>query len=132
MTNSTSEINQYEIDVLRETNATASFRDLLESNRDELEPIARWGDGEGGYMLSIIKEVFSLGMEPRPRTVKKKAISQVLRTKVFERDMYRCKHCEAHLDLCADHIIAESNGGPTNLGNLQTLCRPCNSIKGAK
>lgn len=59
----------------------------------------------------------------------KKSIPQSLRTKVFERDMYRCLRCGSHQDLSADHIVPESEGGPTSEENLQTLCRPCNSWK---
>ena len=116
--------------ITAEHEATALFRELLEQHRDELAPIARWGDGEGGYMLTVIQEVFCLVSEPQNQPRKKKVISQALRTKVFERDRYRCKHCYTHLDLCVDHIIAEAIGGPTNLDNLQTLCRSCNSKKG--
>jgi len=116
--------------IAAERDAAVLFRELLEQHKDELSPIARWGDGEGGYMLTVIQDVFSLTEEPQARQIRKKVISQVMRTKVFERDLYRCKHCGTHLDLCADHIVAEANGGPTNLDNLQTLCRSCNSKKG--
>ena len=30
------------------------------------------------------------------------------------------------------HVYPEVRGGSSELDNLQTLCRPCNSIKGAK
>jgi len=116
--------------IAAEREATVLFRELLEQHRDELAPIARWGDGEGGYMLTVIQDVFCLTSEPQAQPSKKKVISQAMRTKVFERDLYRCKHCGTHLDLCADHIVAEANGGPTHLDNLQTLCRSCNSKKG--
>lgn len=65
-------------------------------------------------------------------TYQKKKIDGNLRRKVFERDAYRCKHCDGWEDLCADHVVAESKGGPTTLDNLQTLCRSCNSRKGVK
>jgi 5-methylcytosine-specific restriction endonuclease McrA len=63
---------------------------------------------------------------------KKKDISSSLRKAVFERDFYRCKKCESHIDLCCDHIHPESKGGETTLDNLQTLCRSCNSKKGTQ
>lgn len=63
---------------------------------------------------------------------KKKKISATLRTKVFERDKYRCVHCGTHKNLCVDHIHPESLGGPTEFDNLQTLCRSCNSKKGTR
>jgi 5-methylcytosine-specific restriction endonuclease McrA len=60
----------------------------------------------------------------------KASIPNSLRTAVFERDAYRCKHCDSHIDLTADHIVPESKGGETTLENLQTLCRSCNCKKG--
>ena len=63
---------------------------------------------------------------------RKKTITRLIRKQVFERDAYRCKHCETHFDLTVDHIIPESKGGTLSLSNLQTLCRSCNSSKGVK
>lgn len=68
---------------------------------------------------------------PRPAYVKAK-ISRSLAKAVFERDAYRCVTCGDHRDLTCDHIHPESLGGPTTLENLQTMCRPCNSRKGAR
>lgn len=62
----------------------------------------------------------------------KKPIPQGLRTKVFERDGFRCQLCGAQKDLRADHIHPERHGGPTTLENLQTLCQSCNGKKGAR
>lgn len=70
--------------------------------------------------------------EPLEKWQSKKAICSKLRWQVFKRDKYRCKHCFTDEDLTVDHIIAESLGGPTIIENLQTLCRPCNSRKGAR
>ena len=42
-----------------------------------------------------------------------------------------CLHCGTRRYLSLDHIIAESRGGPSTIENLQTLCRSCNSKKGA-
>ena len=71
---------------------------------------------------------------PKPENTghQKAKISQSLRRRVFERDAYRCRTCGEHKDLTADHIHPESRGGETRLENLQTLCKPCNSRKGAK
>lgn len=63
---------------------------------------------------------------PRP------AIPAWLRWKVFRRDHYKCVECGRHWDLSADHVIPYSKGGPTTLENLQTLCKRCNSKKGAR
>lgn len=62
----------------------------------------------------------------------KQPIPQGLRTKVFERDMYRCLKCGSHMNLTVDHIHPEVLGGGLEPDNLQTLCRSCNSKKGTK
>lgn len=69
---------------------------------------------------------------PALRRPTKAVIPHHLRQAVYERDLYRCRHCGTHLDLTIDHVIAESLGGPTTFENLQTLCRPCNSMKGTR
>lgn len=63
--------------------------------------------------------------------MEKKKIPGRLRTRVFERDAYRCLKCGDHQGLAADHITPESLGGETTLDNLQTLCKRCNSEKRA-
>ena len=55
-----------------------------------------------------------------------------LRMAVFRRDGFRCVVCDDDADLMADHIVPESKGGLTVFENLQTLCRTCNSRKGAR
>lgn len=62
----------------------------------------------------------------------KPKIPQPLRWEVFKRDGYTCGECGSREDLTCDHIEAESKGGPTTLENLRTLCRSCNSKKGAR
>ncbi len=62
----------------------------------------------------------------------KAVIPGSLRTRVFERDAYRCRHCGGWVGLSVDHIQPESRGGTLELDNLQTLCRSCNSRKGAR
>ena len=51
---------------------------------------------------------------------------------VLERDQYRCVHCDSHKNLCVDHKTPIAKGGDNSTSNLQTLCRSCNSSKGAK
>lgn len=111
--------------------ALSTFKDFLRENRHVLEPISKWGDGKCGYMRDLLCEEF--GIDPfgrESRGYKKKKMSQSLRTKVFERDEYRCKECGDHQSLCVDHIYPESKGGTQALSNLQTLCRTCNLKKG--
>jgi hypothetical protein len=51
---------------------------------------------------------------------------------VFERDDWTCRHCGARRQLTVDHVVARARGGADTLANLQTLCRSCNSRKGAR
>jgi hypothetical protein len=66
-----------------------------------------------------------------------RGISLRLRFRVLQRDNFRCVICgrspaaEAHVVLHVDHIRPWSKGGPTDIGNLQTLCSKCNLGKGA-
>jgi hypothetical protein len=84
--------------------------------------------------LEFRKELEALKIpEPVPAIAYvKKPIPAKLRWAVFRRDGYRCVKCGCDEDLTADHIHPEVKGGRTGIGNLQTLCRPCNSKKGAR
>lgn len=55
-----------------------------------------------------------------------------VRAFIFKRDDYKCLCCGKDHSLSLDHIIPVNNGGLNRLGNLQTLCSPCNSSKGTK
>ena len=90
------------------------------------------GDGEGGGLLEMIRRELSISHSRSAPAYQKEKISNKLRKQVFERDAYRCRHCDTHIDLCVDHIFPESKGGDLSLDNLQTLCRSCNSKKGTK
>lgn len=85
-------------------------------------------ESEDGYLLPsfFVGRLYKTGY-----LYIKSPISSKLRWQVFQRDNYACRECGAKEDLTADHIVAEINGGETVLENLQTLCRPCNSGKGA-
>jgi len=63
---------------------------------------------------------------------KKAPIPPEIRWKVWERDNFECKICGKRTFLSIDHIFPESKGGNLTLENLQTLCKSCNSSKGAK
>lgn len=63
---------------------------------------------------------------------RREKIADALRERVYARDGYACLHCGATEDLSLDHIIPWSKGGPDNYENFQTLCRSCNSRKGAQ
>lgn len=62
----------------------------------------------------------------------KKSIPAEIRWAVWERDDYTCQTCGERKYLTIDHIYPESKGGELILGNLQTLCKSCNSKKGNK
>jgi len=50
-------------------------------------------------------------------------------------DLYKepvCKACGSTENLSVDHILAIANRGPNTRTNVQLLCKPCNSKKGAR
>lgn len=59
-------------------------------------------------------------------------LSRAQRRAIFERDGNICLHCGTRQQLTVDHIWPVSLGGGDDPSNLQTLCRPCNSRKGAR
>ncbi len=80
---------------------------------------------EGAYeMASSVLWAF------RPQRYRQ-PIPEELQRAVYERDGNRCGRCGAIDDLTLDHIRPWSLGGPDTFENLQTLCRRCNSSKGA-
>lgn len=97
------------------------------------------GDGCGGAVIDDLYKAFhAAGFETErhytPRVKSKKQLPAKLRAIVLARDGLRCKHCGCDDidEIGVDHIIAVANGGTDDLGNLQTLCRSCNSKKGTK
>lgn len=63
----------------------------------------------------------------------KKRIPSRIRRRVIERDGYWCVYCDIDLrdsEIHLDHVIPESQGGPTTYDNLQVTCRKCNTEKG--
>ena len=59
-------------------------------------------------------------------------IPKEIRWQVWERDNFKCQHCETRQMLTVDHIIPVSQGGKPILENLQTLCKQCNAKKSSK
>ena len=62
---------------------------------------------------------------------RKRKIPNNIKWEVWERDNFTCK-CGARKFLSVDHIVPESRGGKTEMDNLQTLCKSCNSKKGIR
>lgn len=122
-------------EIEREIKINEAFNALVRDNVEIFAYLWGNGDGDGGHVLGTIRQAVtgSFFKELKPRTgYSKKDIKGALRIAVLERDAYRCKHCGTHLNLTIDHIHPEVKGGKTELENLQTLCKSCNSKKGTK
>lgn len=97
----------------------------------ELADSGIWMRVEGGYFMAA-------GGDPRRpwwcliRNGSRPRIPDKKRHLVYERDGFKCVDCGSTDDLTLDHIFPWSRGGPDTIGNLQTLCKYCNSRKGAK
>lgn len=79
-----------------------------------------------GHWVAINPQCWRMPTRCRP------TIPLELRLAVYQRDDWRCVHCGARKPLSLDHIYPYSRGGLDTFENLQTLCRPCNSAKGAR
>ena len=108
---------------------------------------ARCGSGRSKFSLDeaemkglslspsdVAEAVAELSTSPFSRILERRNrrdIPAPVRREVMERDGC-CRHCGAVDDLSIDHIVPFSRGGQDTVENLQVLCRPCNSKKGAK
>lgn len=73
-----------------------------------------------------------LSQYPARRKEANRTISTfALRMMVFSRDGNACRNCGSGRKLSVDHVVPVALGGGDQLENLQTLCGPCNSRKGA-
>lgn len=65
-------------------------------------------------------------------SARKKAFKDTL----LKNGVYQCKMCKKtfsnHSDLNIDHVKPVAKGGKNNVGNLNLLCKSCNSKKGSK
>ncbi|MEQ1349605.1 HNH endonuclease [Acinetobacter junii] len=88
------------------------------------------------YEAEYYQEQFKTKMQYQSATSqsqhKKKKIGQSLRMKVYERDGFKCVTCGTQQNLSLDHIKPEVLGGESTIENLQTMCKSCNSRKGAR
>lgn len=112
-----------------------AFQVNLKRAIEESKYIHHWGDGNFGYIIqeffNTIKNYGYIEEIEQPKQVRKK-IPASIKKQVMERDEYRCISCGTHIDLCIDHIHPFIAGGGNNVENLQTMCRVCNSKKGAR
>lgn len=118
-----------------ELKAKKDFSEHVRLALEKSKIIHHWGDGHGGYLKNTFEEILSEYISQPSivsRSKNRPKISSNKRKTVLERDAYRCVNCNSHLDLCVDHICPVSKGGTNDIDNLQTLCRSCNSSKGAK
>lgn len=92
--------------------------------------IERAGDPlMGRAIMKLAGKPYRFSRSPLTRKI---PIPPDIRWVVWERDNFTCKRCGIRKHLSVDHIIPESKGGTLDMGNLQTLCRGCNSSKGAR
>lgn len=61
----------------------------------------------------------------------KRGLSAEVAKALLGRKPLGCAFCGAVGDLHLDHDVPKSRGGGNDLGNLQWLCPPCNTGKGA-
>lgn len=88
-------------------------------------------DGRNAYgppfpMMHLVRRQQYERFKARP------PIPAELRAEVYRRDGSRCLECGTDDDLTLDHIVPYSHGGPDTIDNLRTLCRSCNSRRGAR
>lgn len=78
---------------------------------------------------------FLLGGETKDRLLHIRAFSEKDKRRKYEEQGGVCAHCGEHVEYeaCeADHVTPWSQGGHTEYGNLQVLCRKCNRSKSDK
>ena len=111
------------------------MRELADLIAEECPWMWRIGNDNGGTVLNEVRSAYARrGFDTESATNgfegKRKPIPIKLRAVVFRRDNHKCLKCGAEDGLSIDHIVPVSKGGPNTLGNLQTLCMPCNISKG--
>lgn len=78
------------------------------------------------------RPLFKLESLRDPRRQEWNALRHMIVPQLIARDGAYCAHCGDERDLTIDHVRPISRGGSNELSNLQVLCRPCNSRKGAR
>lgn len=122
------------------TPATLAPQDLAPFDARALEELAENGlihedeTTPGRYHVrQNIRGVTLFQRGPRPKNpARRNRIPTDVREAVYKRDGFKCVRCGTSNHLSLDHIFPWSLGGSDDPDNLQTMCRPCNSRKGAK
>ena len=81
---------------------------------------------------ALARELVNLRRRYEP-DARRAEITPAMRTAVFRRDGFQCVECaETNVfELTVDHRVPRALGGGNEPDNLRTLCRSCNSRKGA-
>ena len=101
---------------------------------DDGRPTLCWAKQDFDLCYSCLEKLYLQHVcETKPKDekviIKRRIITEDLRTTIFERDNHRCVFCDSPDDLQIDHKKPFSKGGTTSIENLQTLCRKCNMKK---
>jgi 5-methylcytosine-specific restriction endonuclease McrA len=112
---------------------------LFRARRSRLRTLVDGGfltEVDGGYQMRRSMDFGGCGLTDDAwaiiRADVRARIPDRLRIAVYERDGHQCVECDSTEDLSLDHIWPWSKGGQDSYENLRTLCRPCNSRKGAR
>ena len=93
------------------------FRVLAREGDANSAPALLTRDGEEALDEASFDAIASTGATPPS-----------LRAKVLARDGHACKNCSSRRALHAHHVVWRSQGGPTVLDNLLTLCNRCHGL----
>jgi len=147
------ELNQYYFTRLSNPHRECIFNSFVDAN-DFIEKVSAFINDEEFYkeLNSFLSQIIvSPTKKPiivttienqKQKEKKKKYISATLKRLVWNKwigediGKAKCLCCNVtaitQLSFHAGHIIAESNGGETNISNLKPICQNCNSSMGKK
>lgn len=110
--------------------------DTIQASADRLVELGLWDREDGGYRVSAWlkwnKSWSEIDVSRAYDNSRKAALNPEVRALVYARDGNACVHCGSTENLSIDHIKSLAQGGTHDLENLQTLCKSCNSSKGAQ
>jgi hypothetical protein len=91
------------------------------------------GPAPDEIMPKLAEDLLRLRQEFEP-WARRREISPKVRATIFRRDGFQCVECAEPnvIELVIDHRVPVAMGGSNEPGNLRTLCRSCNSRKGAR